>query len=76
MAPEEGQRIGIKRKDAQSPCKGCGDRHSGCHDSCQGYQEYRAVLDRIKAYKAQRTQWSEETFYRDLWATNQEKRRK
>ena len=30
-------------------CKSCGDRHPGCHSSCQNYAEYRAEIDRIAA---------------------------
>lgn len=25
----------------QSPCKDCSERHPGCHDRCEGYQEYK-----------------------------------
>lgn len=30
----------------QTNCKGCPDRHTGCHANCKTYQDFRQELDR------------------------------
>lgn len=30
-------------------CKGCTERHPGCHDRCPKYEEYKSQLNTIKA---------------------------
>lgn len=34
--------IEIKRKPVDFPCKGCTDRHAGCHSECEGYLAAKA----------------------------------
>lgn len=35
------------------PCKGCQDRHTACHGSCDRYKEWKQRLDELnKARKA------------------------
>lgn len=38
------------------PCKGCPDRRTACHDSCDGYKEWKRRLDEVnkrrKEYEA------------------------
>ena len=34
-----------KKKSTYCPCKGCEDRHVGCHASCGKYAEYRVQFD-------------------------------
>lgn len=29
-----------------APCRGCQDRHVGCHGGCERYREYREERDR------------------------------
>lgn len=31
----------VKNKPNDYPCKGCTDRHAGCHAECEGYLEAR-----------------------------------
>lgn len=35
------------------PCKGCNERHVGCHGSCEPYKDYQKGLDeiRVKIFK-------------------------
>ena len=39
-----------------NPCKGCTDRHPGCHDHCEKHKEwcdqYHAEQEHLKAQKA------------------------
>lgn len=28
-----------------APCKGCGERHEACHDTCEKFQEFRRKKD-------------------------------
>lgn len=41
-----------------SPCKGCADRHTACHGSCEKYKEWR---DRYHAqqkyFEANKNRW-------------------
>jgi hypothetical protein len=32
------------------PCKDCGDRHVGCHSSCEKYTEAKATYDKQAAW--------------------------
>lgn len=32
----------------QAPCKGCADRHTGCHMDCTRYIAFRREADRYK----------------------------
>lgn len=32
----------------QAPCKGCADRHTGCHTDCTRYIAFRREADRYK----------------------------
>lgn len=52
-----------------SPCKGCTDRHTACHDSCEAYKEWR---DRYHAqqkhYEANKARWL------TPWTANRESR--
>ena len=38
-----------------SPCKGCTNRHTACHDSCEAYKEwkerYQAQQKHLETYK-------------------------
>ena len=39
-----------------SPCKGCEDRHIGCHSTCEKYAEYAALQNkRLKTNNEQKT---------------------
>lgn len=33
------------------PCKGCQERHQGCHSDCAAYKAYKAELHRIAGIK-------------------------
>ena len=35
----------------QAPCKGCADRHTGCHTDCTRYTEFRKKADKYKRDK-------------------------
>ena len=39
-----------------SPCKGCSDRYTACHDKCEKYKEWKSRLDEVnkrrKEYEA------------------------
>ena len=32
----------------KSSCKGCEERHVGCHTTCEDYKQFRATLDKEK----------------------------
>lgn len=51
-------------KKPMPPCKECTtDRHPGCHDKCEKFQEYRKALDeRNQTISAQKNEHAE------LWA--------
>ena len=34
-----------------APCKGCTDRHVGCHSECAKYKVFRAWIKRKHAYE-------------------------
>lgn len=44
--------------DCGAPCKGCTERHAGCHDRCEKYKAWKAECQRLKGqykeYKRQR----------------------
>ena len=55
----------------EAPCKGCEERHPGCHDSCGKYKAWKAEAQRksgqYREYKRQRREdflHSEECLYR------------
>ena len=37
-------------KRLKHSCKGCEDRHVGCHSECEPYQKYRESLDIYNEY--------------------------
>lgn len=37
----------------QKGCKGCEERHVGCHSTCEVYKAYRANLDKEKEARIQ-----------------------
>ena len=39
----------MSNKDA--PCKGCKDRHVGCHSGCEMFAEYKKNIEAIKKVK-------------------------
>ena len=49
----ENRTMGSKRADLTAPCKGCGERKPGCHDRCEGYAAFRAVLGQARSYEAE-----------------------
>ena len=57
-----------------SPCKGCSERHTVCHDHCAKYSEwvtmFRKAQEREKEYKRQ----SREDFLRSEQCTNSKKK--
>lgn len=36
----------------KAPCLNCPDRYSGCHDTCEKYQTYKAHRQRISEARA------------------------
>ena len=36
-----------------APCKGCPDRHTACHDTCERYQKFNAIREEIRQRRAQ-----------------------
>lgn len=38
-----------------APCKGCQDRHLGCHGTCEKYQEYKKIHEEEAAADRRRT---------------------
>lgn len=32
----------------KAPCKGCSERHVGCHSTCEKYQAFRKEADRLR----------------------------
>lgn len=45
MAESEGDEM------IDSPCKGCTDRHKGCHAGCPDYLDYKEAKEREKEAK-------------------------
>nr|DAT93223.1 MAG TPA: hypothetical protein [Caudoviricetes sp.] len=46
----EGERMqgNLGLTPVQAPCKGCADRHTGCHTDCTRYIAFRREADRYK----------------------------
>lgn len=44
-------------------CKGCTDRHEGCHSTCERYIAEKANVHR----EYDRTKWEAEEYYRGQW---------
>ena len=40
-------------RSTSSPCYGCTDRYSCCHDTCPDYKEWREALDQKNARRRQ-----------------------
>lgn len=32
----------------KAPCKGCGERHVGCHSTCEKYLIFKAESDKLR----------------------------
>lgn len=57
-----------------SPCKGCEDRHTACHDHCTKYADWKAECQRMKALEREyKKQWREGYLSSEL--CNERKRR-
>lgn len=51
-----------------APCKGCPNRHTACHDSCEAYKEWR------NRYHAQQKHFEEnKNRYQPLWSAARER---
>ena len=51
-----------------SPCKGCPNRHTACHDSCDAYKEWR------NRYHAQQKHLeANKNRYQPLWSAARER---
>lgn len=50
-----------------APCKGCADRHEGCHSACAHYQDYcreREAYRKARSYEASIGSYVQETAVR------------
>ena len=47
-----------------SPCKGCVDRHTACHDQCAKYAQWKADQQKLKAKKKEYIQQRREDWLR------------
>lgn len=72
MINETERRMGSRRKDLMSPCKGCGLHTPGCHSGCDGYAEFREKLKAVREYQKEH-RYEVETVYRDCRKTEMEK---
>lgn len=56
------------------PCRGCEQRHSGCHAKCVNYEEWRAAMD-DKTEKVKKIR-SEDCVVRSYVADRNERKRR
>jgi hypothetical protein len=54
-----------------APCKGCQQRHLGCHGTCEKYQEFRRIHDEEAAENRRRVD-----AYADMYSYKEEKMRR
>ena len=53
-----------------SPCKGCEDRHTACHDTCTKYADWKAECQRVKALEREyKRKWREDFLRSELCDT-------